>query len=514
MKNFLRFELVLALVALFASCKTPTPKDLAKENLIPKPSSLTATGSSFELTKSTVIYVQAENPELENIGQYLSGFLKPATGFDLDVKEKENKPGSDIFLTLGGHSLGKEGYELEITADMIVLEASNPAGLFRGVQTLRQLLPARIESAEKQKGPWGIASGTIKDEPTYAFRGAMLDVSRHFFGVDDVKRYIDFLAAYKMNILHLHLADDQGWRIEIKSWPNLTKIGGSTQVGGGEGGFYTQEQYAEIVKYAQARYITVIPEIDMPGHINAALASYPELNSDNKAKELYTGTKVGFSTLMTDKEITYKFIDDVIGELAAITPGPYMHVGGDESHATKKDDYLVFINKVQEIVAAHGKQMIGWADIAAAGLKDNSIAQFWQTEPVNALKAVKQNVKIIMSPAARIYMDIQYDSLCPLGLHWAGYTEVDDAYDWNPATLVEGISKENILGVEAALWTETIEDMEDIEYMVFPRLPGYAELGWSDATNNSWGEYKLRLKSFAKRFDYMGINYYKSPLVW
>lgn len=514
MRKNLKFEMVLVLVALFASCKTPTPKDMAKENLIPKPTTLVATGSSFELTNSTAIYVPAGNTELKKIGTYMADFLNPATGFDLEVKETESKPGSGIYLTLSEDSLGEEGYKMEVTADMIVLEASNPAGLFRAVQTLRQLLPAKIESGKAQKGPWEIASGTIKDEPTYAFRGAMLDVSRHFFSVEDVKRYIDFLAAYKMNILHLHLADDQGWRIEIKSWPNLTKIGGSTQVGGGEGGFYTQEQYTEIVKYAQNRYITVIPEIDMPGHINAALASYPELNPDNKAKELYTGTEVGFSTLMTDKEITYKFIDDVIGEVAAITPGPYMHIGGDESHSTAKDDYLVFINKVQKIVAAHGKQMIGWADIAAAELNENSIAQFWQTEPVNALKAVKQNVKIIMSPAARIYMDIQYDSLCPLGLHWAGYTEVDDAYDWDPATLVEGISKENILGIEAALWTETIENMEDIEYMVFPRLPGYAELGWSDTKDRSWDEYKLRLKSFAERFDYMGINYYKSPKVW
>jgi len=463
----------------------------------------------------TAIYVQAGNAELKNIGEYMANLLKPATGFDLEVKETENKPGSGaIYLTLSESSMGDEGYKMETTADMLVLEASNPAGLFRGVQTIRQLLPASIESNKLQKGPWEIASGTIEDAPTYAFRGAMLDVSRHFFGVADVKRYIDFLATYKMNILHLHLADDQGWRIEIKSWPNLTEIGGSTQVGGGEGGFYTQEQYTEIVKYAQERYITVIPEIDMPGHINAALASYPELNPDNKAKELYTGIKVGFSTLMTDKEITYKFIDDVIGEIASITPGPYMHIGGDESHATEKDDYLVFISKVQEIVTAHDKQMIGWADIAAAKLNENAIAQFWQTLPKNALKAVEQNVKIIMSPAARIYMDIQYDSLSPLGLHWAGYVEVDKAYDWDPATLVEGISKENILGIEAALWTETIENMEDIEYMVFPRLPGYAELGWSDAKDNSWDEYKLRLKSFSERFDYMNINYYKSPKVW
>ena len=350
--------------------------------------------------------------------------------------------------------------------------------------------------------------------PEYEYRGAMLDVSRHFFGTEDVKHYIDLISSYKLNILHLHLSDDQGWRIEIKSWPNLTKIGGSTEVGGGKGGFYTQQQYSELVKYAQSRFVTIVPEIDMPGHINAALASYPELNPDNKAKDLYTGTKVGFSTLMTDKEITYKFVDDVIREISALTPGPYMHIGGDESHSTKKEDYIVFINKVQDIVAKYNKQMIGWADIAAAKLKPTTIAQFWQQKPDNAIKAVKQGVKIIMSPATRIYLDMQYNSLSPLGLHWTGYIEADKAYDWNPATFVSGINKENILGIEAPLWTETITNFDDIEFMVFPRLLGVAELAWSSPENKSWNEYRNRLKTFDKRFEIMDINYYKSPKVW
>ncbi|MDE5416714.1 beta-N-acetylhexosaminidase [Labilibaculum sp. DW002] len=516
MNTFFKAGQLLIIVMIFFSCKTPTVKDLAKENLIPKPTKLFATGSSFELTGKTTIYVEENDETIRPIGNYLADLIKPATGFETEVQGVKNadfKKGIYLALVEKNKDLGEEGYILSIDEKKIVLEAYQLAGLFRGVQTIRQLLPARIESKDLQMGSWEIASGTIEDAPDYGYRGAMLDVVRHFFDVTDVKRFIDLIAAYKMNVLHLHLTDDQGWRIEIKSWPNLTKHGGSTQVDGGKGGFYTQEEYTELVKYAQDRFITIIPEIDMPGHTNAALASYAELNADGKARDLYTGTNVGFSTLDANKEITYKFIDDVIRELSAMTPGPFIHIGGDESHVTAKDDYIEFIDKVQDIVNAHGKQMIGWADIAAGSLKENSLAQFWQIKPDNALKAVNQNVKVIMSPAAKAYMDIQYNKLCPLGLNWSGYIEVDKAYNWTLESNVEGISKEDIVGIEAPLWTETIETMDDIEFMVFPRLPGYAELGWSSDVNKSWDEYKVRLAKQKTRFEFMDINYYKSALV-
>jgi len=511
-----KINATLLLIVLYLINPVLAQNNLSEAKLIPKPAKITNGEGSFELNKQTVIYFKSVNDEAKKPANYLSGILKPATGFPFEVKKAENvNEKNAIYVVIKNKpELGKEGYHLKVSKEKLVICANNPAGVFYGIQTLRQLLPAEIEAKSVQKAAWKVPCGMIADQPEYAYRGAMLDVSRHFFGVEDVKRYIDLISAYKMNILHLHLSDDQGWRIEIKSWPNLTKIGGSTQVGGGKGGFYTQEQYSEIVKYAAKHYITIVPEIDMPGHTNAALASYPELNPDNKAKDLYTGTNVGFSTLMTDKEITYKFVDDVLRELSALTPGPYLHIGGDESHSTKKEDYIVFINKVQDIVAKYNKQMIGWADIAAAKLKTNTVAQFWQKKPDNAIKAAKQNVKIIMSPANRIYLDMQYDSTCRLGLHWAGYVETDKAYDWNPATFVEEISKEDILGIEAPLWTETILNMDDIECMVFPRLPGVAELAWSNADNKNWDEYKQRLKAFDKRFEIMGINYYKSPKVW
>jgi hexosaminidase len=310
----------------------------------------------------------------------------------------------------------------------------------------------------------------------------------------------------------LHLSDDQGWRIEIKSWPNLTTHGGSTEVGGGPGGFYTQEQYSDIVKYAQERFITIVPEIDMPGHTNAALASYPELNKSGKATELYTGIEVGFSSLDTHKELTYKFIDDVIRELAALTPGEYIHIGGDESHATKIEDYIPFINRVQDIVEAHGKKVLGWDEIALSTLKPNTIVQYWALAE-NAVKGVEQGAKVLMSPAKNAYLDMQYDSVSTFGLHWAAYIEVDKGYNWDPANLVPEIKRENIVGIEAPLWSETVSNRFEAEYLIFPRLLGYAEIGWTPAELRNWDEYKVRLANHGERMEAMNISYYPSKLV-
>lgn len=516
-KNNLRMTLLIAFSILFIqiSSSAKTTSDLSKGSIIPKPVSITATGGYFTLKSGTDIYIQGESKELRQIGQYLADKLKMSTGFGIAVLSTDKPPRSgSIYLTITNTSSmpGTEGYELTITKKQLILSANSPAGLFRGVQTIRQLLPAEIEMSSKQKGPWKIATGSIIDYPVYSYRGAMLDVSRHFFGVEDVMRVIEFLASYKMNVLHLHLSDDQGWRIEIKSWPNLATHGGSTQVGGGKGGYYTQEQYTAIVQYAKDRYIIIVPEIDMPGHTNAALASYAELNCNGKATELYTGIEVGFSTLCTTQDITYKFIDDVVGELAALTPGPYIHIGGDESHSTKREDYIPFINKVQDIVLAHGKQILGWDDIAIASLKPNVVAQHWQNVK-NVAMAVSQGAKILMSPAKKAYMDMQYDKSTKLGLHWAAYIEVDSAYNWDPETIVPGVRKENILGIEAALWTETITNMDEMEYMIFPRLPGYAEIGWTPSSGRSWNEYKVRLGKQCERFKAMGIDYYQSNRV-
>jgi len=500
------------MLTLLYACQPPeVPTDLTVIPLIPKPVSVQATGNSFKLTGKTVISV-GEN--LEPVGQYLADRLAPATGFGLAVKPAaQSSVNGGISLSLvKDPELGTEGYGLDISKEGIKITANQPAGLFYGVQTLLQVLPAKVDSGVKQAGPWKVATGVIRDFPNYTHRGSMLDVSRHFFSVEDVKRYIDLLAVFKMNVLHLHLSDDQGWRIEIKKWPNLTVHGGSTEVGGGSGGFYTQQQYADIVKYAGERFITIIPEIDMPGHTNAALASYAELNCDGKATELYTGTDVGFSTFCTNKEITYQFIDDVVAELAAITPGPYIHIGGDESHATKKEDYLPFVNRVKDIVEAHGKKMVGWDETAQADIGPGNVVQLWNNADF-AKQAVNKGAKLIMSPATKAYLDMQYDSTSRIGLHWAAFIEVDSGYIWDPAKLYPGINKENIIGVEAPLWTETVTNMNDIEYLVFPRLLGYAEIGWTPPAAREWDSYHLRLAHFGERMKALGIDFYRSELV-
>jgi hexosaminidase len=527
----------LALLLCLLSCKNQPASPEATtafNSIIPKPVSAEATGNAFYVTRETKIVIDSSGGEVAALAEYLSGKLRMATGFALPVEIGTSAEGAIFLTTAGEAAWGTEGYRLTVDNNRVTLAANTGAGLFMGIQTLRQLLPAAIEETTAQQVEWPMATGTITDYPQYAWRGAMLDVARHFFTVEDVKRYIDLVSFYKINTLHLHLSDDQGWRIEIKSWPNLTTVGGSTQVGGGKGGYYTQNEYADIVAYAKSRYITIIPEIDLPGHINAALASYAELNAGPPVKreagpvspvqpnqevkpkpvagQLYTGIEVGFSTLHMHKPETFRFVEDVLRELAAITPGPYLHIGGDEAAVTKKPDYIAFINRFKDIVKANGKRMIGWEEIAQADLDSSIVVQYWNAESY-ARQAAEKGASIIFSPAKKAYLDMQYDSTTKLGLHWAAYIEADSAYLWNPATRVEGIEKDQILGVEAPLWSETIVTMDDLEYMVFPRLPGIAEIGWSPAADRSWDEYKVRVGNQSKRWKAMGIDFYRSPKI-
>jgi hexosaminidase len=499
-----------------------TPASMSSvRTLIPAPVSIEpSAGRAFVLSAATKIIVPAGNDRIAGIGRLLSDLIGIAVAESpLSVlPEGGTVPAGSIHLSMAGSaglqaSAAHEAYELTVTSDRVTIAAAHPEGLFYGVQTLRLLLPPFVEYGAVRPDKSRVITVPavrIVDQPRFEWRGAMLDVSRHFFEVDEVKRYIDLMAMYKLNRLHLHLADDQGWRIEIAAWPNLARHGGSTEVGGGPGGYYTKAQYSDLVAYAQARFITVIPEIDMPGHTNAALASYAELNCDGVARPLFTGIAVGFSAFCVDKEVTYRFIDDVVREIAAVTPGPYFHVGGDEVKTLTPAQYVTFIERVQGIVRSHGKQMIGWDEIAPARLHPTSIVQHWRPD-ATPKEAVARGSKIILSPANKVYLDMKYSAETVLGLSWAGLVPVRVGYDWDPATLVAGVPESAILGVEAPLWSETLANIRDVEYMAFPRLAGVAEIGWSRADRRGWEEFRERLAAQAPRWSVLGVNFYRSP---
>jgi hexosaminidase len=471
------------------------------DHLIPAPQGVLSGQGSFHLTADTPILYDHNYSELETVAVWLAEQL--SAEFAGNQAEAGNV---SIRVELTGspaiHST--EEYELVISPESIRLIAPETTGLFHAARSLVLMLPPT------PAGSVDLPAVHLKDWPRFAWRGFMLDVARHFFTVADVKRVIDMISLFKINRLHLHLADDQGWRIEIPSWPELTRIGSRSAVDGDPGGYYTRADITEIVNYAHSRQVLVIPEIDLPGHTNAALASYPELNSDGKARELYTGIEVGFSSLDPHLEVTYRFIDDVVREIAEISPDPWFHIGGDEAAATNPADYPDFIRRVAEIVRSHGKELIGWEEIGKADLGPGTCIQTWRTEDITIPPA---GSKLILSPANRIYVDMKYNEHFPLGLFWAGYVEVKDAYDWDPAEVMAGVSETDILGVEAALWTETIRRMEEIETMIFPRLTAVAEIGWSARANRDWQDYRKRLGRLGKWLDARGIHYYHSPQI-
>ncbi|WP_167131200.1 beta-N-acetylhexosaminidase [Paramicrobacterium chengjingii] len=479
--------------------------------LLPAPRSVVESEGSFTITKGTRIVT--DRPEL---GDYLASVLQPATGYELTVSSGAASEG-DIVLEINpnidgvevGHAA--EAYRVAVDRRTIVIDAPADAGVFAGIQTLRQLLPPELESRTPAHIDWEVSAVTIVDAPRFAYRGVMLDISRHFFGVDTIMRLIDQIAAFKLNHLHLHLSDDQGWRIEIPGWPELTRAGAASQVGGGNGGFLTTADYEQIVHYAASRFITVVPEIDLPGHTNAALVAYPELAPSGVTATPYHGTEVGFSTVDTGSERVFEFIDDVVGHLASITPGPYLHIGGDESLSTQPDDYRRFIARVTRITAAHGKLPIGWHEVGSCDeLADGTIGQYWgyvtpESESADQARSiVRQGGQLVLSPANAVYLDIMPEANFRIGLDWTGSsTPLASVPDWDPATILPGVDENVILGIEAPLWTETIETATDIDTLVFPRVLAVADLAWTDAVS----DVVPRVHALLPRLDAAGIQY-------
>ncbi|MBT2498204.1 beta-N-acetylhexosaminidase [Agromyces sp. ISL-38] len=518
-----------------SACTSTQENGDAMAGIIPAPVSLELRDDAtpFRLTESSRLVASGEGAAA--VAETFAGLARAATGFELPVVGGA-AGASDLEFVVGiGSVPGRaiEGYALESGADGVRLAADTAEGLFRGTQTLRQLLPAEIERADAARAPasgWTVPAASVADAPRFAYRGAMLDVARHFFAVDDVLDLVDRLALLKLNALHLHLTDDQGWRIEIESWPELTGIGASTSVDGHGGGFYTKDDYRRIVEYAAARFITIVPEIDLPGHTNAALSAYPELNCDGVAPPPYEGTEVGFSSLCASperEEATDRFLADITREVAEITPGPWLHLGGDESLATSEADFRDLVRRMTRAGAATGKTIIGWHEMGACReLRAGTIGQYWSfVEPagdaVSLTKSfVGQGGRVILSPADVAYLDMKYpdDPEGPLGavlgLDWAkGPTSLEEAYGWEPVGIVPGIGESDILGIEAPLWTETIATVPELEFMVFPRVAAIAEIAWSPSVaaggSRSEVDFAARLAALGTHLDTLGVSYHR-----
>ena len=439
----------------------------------------------------------------ESEAELLALALRASTGFPLPVVEGDG----DVRLVLDpALDVPLEGYELDVDESGVTITAPDTAGLFWGTQTFRELLPPPTLADDETAVAPVIPFVHIQDAPRFEWRGFMIDVARHFFPVADLERLIDLLALHKLNRLHVHLTDDQGWRIEIESWPDLTAIGGSTEVGGGPGGFYTQAEWQALVAYGAARHVTLVPEIDFPGHSHAALASYGELNEDGVPLDLYTGEGVITTPLWLDGEITYKFVEDVWTEVAAIAPGPWVHIGGDEAIDATPEEYAAFLTWLGDVIAAQGKTLIGWDEIGSVDLDPPYFAQYWW-HPDLAADAAANGATIISSPPEHAYLEMIQSSDATYGDEWAGIVTTKDAYVWNPVP--SGVDEIDVAGVEAALWTEWIDTVEKMDFMTWPRLCAIAEVGWT--AEPDWASFQERMPLHGERLDALDVGYYATP---
>ena len=408
-----------------------------------------------------------------------------------------------------GLPAGDEAYRLSATADAVHLVARTSVGLQRAVATLRQLL------TDDETVLPTIPAVLVEDAPRYAWRGLSVDVARHMVAPDDLRRILDLLAAYKLNALHLHLTDDQAWRLDLPSRPELVVRSSGASVGGDPGGHYTADDWAALLAHAVARGVTVVPEIDVPGHVNAALHAYGELVPGGEPVEEYLGVEVGFSRLTAALPATAVFLEDVLGDLAAMTPGEYLHIGGDEALTLDGDDYAALTGAAARVVRAHGKRVVGWQEIAAAPLEPGTVVQLWDvradTAPVVA--AVAAGALLLASPAPHAYLDLAYGPGFPLGQDWAGYVDVRDAYDWDPATVLPGVDPAAVIGVEAAVWTETLRTFDDLMTMLLPRLAAVAEVAWSAPDRRDWEGFRVRLAGQAAPWDALGLAWYRSSQI-
>ncbi len=545
MKTLKFLSIFLLITSIFACSSGSANKN--RYNIIPLPQQLAPAEGEFKIKKSTVVAYPKENAEFKRVAEMFVKQLGTASGMVLQTMEDsgETQPENSIYFKLSNNEneLGTEGYTITIVPDRVLVEATTAQGAFYGVQTLYQLLPAEIVSSKKEDAKWEIPCVEIKDWPQFVYRGLHLDVCRHFFTMDEVKQHIDMIAMHKMNTFHWHLTDDQGWRIEIKSHPKLTEIGSirhKTLIGSyydeypqvfevkDYGGYFTQEQAKEIVAYAAERFITVIPEIEMPGHALAALAAYPELSCTGGPFEVEPKWGI-FSDIFCPKEETFALLEDVISEIIEIFPSEYIHVGGDEAHKDKwkvcphcqamikklnlKDEdglQSYFITRMEKFINSKGRKIIGWDEILDGGVAPNATIMSWRGFR-GAIAAAEQGHYSIMTPTAYCYLDYnQYDPyLEPLAI--GNFNTLMNTYSLNP--IPPELSKEQqkyILGVQGNIWAEYIPDWVNLQTKLFPRAIALAEVGWTENFRKDYYDFASRLNQHLKRLDILGVSYSKT----
>lgn len=525
----------------------PKPEPVPELPLIPQPVDVQRGDGSYLLPADARIEAARE---ARGAAHLLRDVLRPSTGYKLPVSgldaDVESAIEIDIADGLAPEGEEAEGYTLKVDADGIRIGAESAAGALNGVQTLRQLFPAWAEGDARADIDWTVPFVAIEDYPRFEHRGLMVDVARSFYTVDEVKRLIDAASPLKLNRLHLHLTDDQGWRLAMDTpednpsgidYGLLTEVSGATamtyngsgQLMGtelGHTGFYTKDDYRDIVAYAADNGMTVIPEIDMPGHTNAALHAIPQLNSagsfpkpapgEDTAPHQGTGD-VGRSTLDAHNDATYEFISTVLRQLAELTPGQYLHIGGDEAHTTSHADYVKMVDYANQVVADLGKTVIGWNEYAGTALpEDNAVVQLWTGNGSAVAAAVRDHgAKVILSPANKTYYPQKQDPRQPVGGTWAcgGSCTLENAYSWNPATHIPGVGESDVLGVEGAFWGEFIRGVDQAQFYSFPRLLATAENGWTPQAEKNTQEFLQRVGDSGPRLALQNVNFFPTATV-
>lgn len=508
--------------------------------IIPKPLKLETSQGKFAIKKNTHI---VGDIALSSEINHLSEMLHIASGYTIETSHNSEEflTDNNITLILDSSLPNEESYSLSVTYNKVVISGKSAKGIFYGIQSLRQLMPHTIETNQENNTSITIPSVYIEDQPLYVYRGMHLDVGRHFFPVDFIKKYIDLIALHKMNTFHWHLTEDQGWRIEIKKYPKLTEVGSKRKetileknfnpYKGDEKpytGYYTQEEIKEVVSYASKRHVTIIPEIELPGHSLAAIASYPELGNTNEPLEV--GTRWGvYDHIYAPTEETFLFLEDVLTEVISLFPSKLIHIGGDEAPKKEwkeskiaqeviqreglKDEHELqsyFIKRIEKFLNSKGRDIIGWDEILEGGLAPNATVMSWRGIQ-GGIDAARLHHNVIMTPGSHCYFDhyqVDKDLQSEEPLAIGGYTSLEKVYSYNPTPeeLAPELQK-YILGAQGNVWTEYMKTTEQVEYMVLPRMSALSEVLWSSQESRDWDDFKTRLYHLKNRYDALGLNY-------